>query len=208
MTTARPLRKQLKRAPKAPDVASGFHDVFGSAPHPVLLVDLSGQVLGINATAGERYATGSSITELFEDSIEGAASIVFMVGRKAKETGYADQVVGTTSGDVRLVVQSVHDKHQIWHILPVEPPQHGLSEAGDGASSRGEGVRTGGWDDSGLENLPVAIARIDNTGTILTANAAARKLLNLKTNSGTVIMDILEVHLDVLAHVNTTSGLV
>ncbi len=152
---------------------AAFRSLFKRAPQPALLTDAACAVLAANAAVG--LEPGAELAEALEPFCAEPAQVAYRVAGAALRQGFAAEDVLSHGAWRRVSARRVAPGRLLWTIDERPPAPPGPS-----------------FSDGLVEALPVAVARLAPTGTILFVNAAARALLGSAAAPGAAIGALVE----------------
>ena len=141
-----------------------FNRLYETAPYPAYLVSPEGVILRQNLAASRGAPAGDTVDEVLGAALAAVDTTVYRLGRTAQ-----------TEGRARTLCRVEGDSWELWRLQRPVESEPDLAPAPAQEAAGGVGAAS---PDSLLEDLPVALARLDAEGRILFANRAARKLLN------------------------------
>jgi len=135
--------------------------------------------------AAERIASATpDLEKALGQMLGGRQGAVYRLGRVVSDQGCA-QAEATFDGNTRVLqAECISGGDQLWRLLPSSETAPRLADVADPL------LQTS--DPRFLDDLPVAVARLDATGHVQVINAAARRLLGAEAEVGARISDLLE----------------
>jgi len=179
--TAQIMLAGLRPAPAAP---AKIRTTLDATEDPLFLVAPDGEIRYRNAPARQMSADLPLISEALAQQDGESLKALYRLRREAEAFGAAS--IDIRLGESRrglLALRSGAEGCQSWILLPETLQRLDQSGAApDGAP----------MENTTLEDLPVALARLDGDGVITFANAAARKLLGAALVPGARLEDLIE----------------
>ena len=168
--------------------ASLFGRLYRNAPHPAYLVRPDGVILRSNGAAQRGDPAGNSIDALFGAALEAPDITVYKLGRSAEAEGHSSTMCRLDGVTWQVSVERFVEGFQLWRLQP--PP---VAETAPAFEPEQDDDREAAPDtDDLLEELPVALVRLDLQGRILFVNRAARSLLKHGADQGVALSSLLE----------------
>ncbi len=148
----------LRHARAKAQVRATLAELVAEDAAPGLLTDNDGSISYINAAARARFGPveGSTLTAALGDMFAAPASVIYRLQNRAQARGAAREDVAVRQGQLRIAVHRVGLTGFLWRLDDLDAP--------DGAGQAGE-----------LISLPMMT--VSKSGTVLTMNAALRRLL-------------------------------
>ncbi|WP_246237301.1 hybrid sensor histidine kinase/response regulator [Halovulum dunhuangense] len=131
-----------------------------------------------NRVARRMAGLGPDLFATLAGGVEGGSAALFRMGQEAERKGHAEVAARFWERAYRLSAARARDGGQHWRLEPVGPPGPAAMLPSDESAA--------------LEDLPVAVVRLDADGKILAVNAAARRLLGEAALPGVALPSILE----------------
>ena len=155
-----------------------FARIFERAELPTYLVTSDGKIDAQNAAACSLAPTGQDLSEVLAAASADRLADFYRLARRATTHGMADQAISLDGKTWRLSASPFCASMQVWRLHPGEA---GLDHAAVAPREVGDETAPQRYANYGpdelLEDLPVALSRLDKNGLILFANRAARRLL-------------------------------
>ena len=160
--------------------------LLGDSPHPALLASADGLILAVNRAGASLAAPGARLEDVLDPALARAGGSVYALARAAAAGGLGRGHVTLDRQDWTVQAEPVAEDRQLWRLLPVG------ATAAPAPLPFAAGAPDPPARDALLEELPVALVRLDAEGRIDLANAAARRLLGGEGVPGQAIDTLLE----------------
>lgn len=175
-------------------------EVLNASPFPSYLVRMDGAIETHNAAASRDAPLGQHLNDVLGSKDTSPEGQIYRLGREAAAKGYARCQIALSGRNWTLTAEPFGRSRQVWRLLPVSTgePIAPPAPVGPATMSVGRVVpplpdgRLRYSPDTLLEDLPVALARLDPAGSVLFANRAARRLLGENGIEGRPFGTLLE----------------